>query len=184
MFKANDSSQGFGGIFMQSILNHLKPIELISKEQLAAYNRTWNIFTQIIELENKVKSSLAKSKNSLPNEHLQTELAKMRNYVLIETRDANNEPKHKIVLSYGAQSSEIVNEISRIKAVLDYYLVKEQVALKTALSSQQQQLKTEALLNQLKSDLIDRICHYKGDIEECVKKCFNELKIHLNQNKK
>jgi hypothetical protein len=164
--------------FKNAIFEDIECDEM-SFNELAACRNTWTIYKQLHRLSEKINKSHNDKKFDSNKQfaHLDFELTKIRWFILAN-ETIKGKVQHYIIAYKGQKLNEILDELQRIDAVLNYYIVKNE-AQKSHQSSIDIRVKIATKLAQLEVDLVKKIIPYRGVIKRRVEESFKELQTYI-----
>jgi hypothetical protein len=147
----------------------------MSYKDLVSYRNVWTIYKQLEKVGDKIKK--LSGGNPTEKAHLDMELKRLKDYILVK-EGGRNSTKYELVLHTSQKSEEILNEVDRIEAVLNYFTMKNE-AQRSPVTDMDKRVKVARNLAQLEVDLVKRINPYKGEIKRRVEESFKELQTYI-----
>lgn len=153
--------------------------------KLAGYINAHKLFQEMVKLYTFVN----KMEQDYPNDsveqskHIMSELNKLQIFMLNSHYNQANSSSYeykKIEKNFGQHLNEIVNELHRIEAVVNYYRYKNEA--QKACIDVEKRLQLSQLLTQLDNDLIQKVNQYNQDVKKRVEGNFNKLNSFIKVN--
>ena len=147
----------------------------MSYNELAAIRNTWTIYQLTESLDLKIKKNLNEKRIVYETQgaRLNMELNKLRKYIL------GSENSTYYVIAYkGQQLNEIINEVHRIEAVLNFYILMNE-AQKHPENEIDKRTIIATKLAKLEVDLVKKINPYKDEIKRRIEENFEELQMYI-----